>query len=270
MEIRSFGNSGFAVPTVGMGTFRTFDVSGHLQVEHCRRIVDAALADGCNLFDSSPMYGEAEYVLARAIKGRRKETIVATKVWSGSAAEGRRQIQRALEWYDGYVDIYQIHNLVAWKEHLPFLEDLQAEGKIKIIGLTHYSHFSFDELIRIMRTGRIQQIQIPYNVTDTVVEQEVLPTAHELGIGVLAMRPLGQGALLRRQASAEKLEPIERYGVKTWAQAMIKWILSDFRVHSVIPATSQVEHAIQNAAAGAPPWFDQDARAYVQRVVTSV
>ena len=269
MEIRFLGNSGLAVPTVGMGTYRTFDVSGANIEANCTRIVDTALSAGTNLFDSSPMYGRAENVLAQAIEGRRQKVLIATKVWSSSVSEGRRQIQRALKWYENYVDIYQIHNLVAWREHLPFLEDLRLDGRIKIIGITHFSHFSFRELINVMRTGRIQQIQIPYNVADTMVEQEVLPLADELGIGVLVMRPLDQGILVRRGPGPEKLKPLENYGVTTWAQALLKWILSDFRVNCVIPATSKIERALENARAGQPPWFDPEVRAYVQKLSAS-
>jgi aryl-alcohol dehydrogenase-like predicted oxidoreductase len=134
------------VPVIGMGTWRTFNVRGRSAEAHRRSIVETALAAGANLFDSSPMYGEAERVLADALEGRRERAIIATKVWTGSVREGRRQIERALSWFGGYVDIYQVHNLVAWEQHLPVLEDLRARGKIGIIGATHYSHASFDEL----------------------------------------------------------------------------------------------------------------------------
>jgi len=269
MENRFLGNSKMAVPTIGMGTYRTFDVSGLSNEKHCTRIVDTALSAGTNLFDTSPMYGAAEKVLAQAIKERRSKALVATKVWSSSVSEGRKQIQRALKWYENYVDVYQIHNLVAWKEHLPFLEELRSGGKIKIIGITHYSHFSFSELMQVMQTGRIQQVQIPYNAADTMVDQEVLPLADELGIGVMVMRPLDQGRLVRQDPGPEKLKPLEKYGVRTWAQALLKWILSDFRVHSIIPATSKVERVLENAEAGKPPWFDPEPRAYVQKLSAS-
>jgi len=195
---------------------------------------------------------------------------IATKVWSSSVAEGRRQIEQALGWYENFVDIYQIHNLVHWKEHLPVLEDLRESGRIKIIGVTHYSSGAFPELMQVMQTGRIQQIQIPYNVVDTQVEEAVLPLAGQLGIGVLAMRPLGKGVLARKPPSGEKLEPLKKFGVRTWPQALLKWILSDSRVHCVIPATSKVERAIENGAAGEPPWFDEETRAYVKRIAISI
>jgi aryl-alcohol dehydrogenase-like predicted oxidoreductase len=228
--------------------------------------VDAALAAGTTLFDTSPMYGAAQRVLSHALHGRRERALVADKVWTPSPSEARAQIGRALAWYEGTIDIYQVHNLVAWREHLPVLEALHAEGRVRAVGATHYKHAAFAELMEVMRTGRIQMIQIPYNAADRVVEREVLPLATELGLGVLVMQPLGSGELVSRSPSARDLEPLARFGVHTWAQALLKWILSDSRVHAVLPATRQSARATENAAAGQPPWFDDDARDYVARL----
>jgi aryl-alcohol dehydrogenase-like predicted oxidoreductase len=246
-----------------MGTWQTFDVRGDREVAARREIVDAALGAGTTLFDTSPMYGESERVLATALLGRRKHAIVADKVWTSSAREGRQQVRRALDWYLGTVDVYQIHNLIAWRDHLPMLEDLRAQGAVRAIGATHYQHRAFGELMAVMETGRIQMIQIPYNAADRLVEREVLPRAHELGLGVLVMQPLATGTLVRRAPPAGALQRLERFGVQTWAQALLKWILSDHRVHCVLRATSKKERALENAAAGEPPWFDEETREYV-------
>jgi aryl-alcohol dehydrogenase-like predicted oxidoreductase len=264
METRALGSTGLEVPAVGMGTWRTFDVAGVAAEERCCRIVDAALGDGAGLFDSSPMYGRAERVLARCLEGRRDEALVATKVWASSATEGRTQIARALSWFGGPVDIYQVHNLLAWREHLPYLEELRDRDQVRVVGITHYSHGAFPEMLRIMATGRVAQIQVPYNAADRTVEAEILPAAAARGIGVIVMRPLGEGALARRPPSADALRPLARFGVRTWAQALLKWVLSDRRVHSVIPATSSLAHLAENVEAGDPPWLDDDARRYVE------
>jgi aryl-alcohol dehydrogenase-like predicted oxidoreductase len=265
MERRLLGRSGVEVPVVGLGTWRVLDV-GPRDEDARQQVVDAALEEGAALFDTSPMYGRAESVLARALDGRRDEALVATKIWTESAAEGRRQAERALGWYGGRVDVYQVHNLAAWKEHLVLLDRLQDEGRVRVIGATHYAHGAFPELLRVMRTGRIAQVQVPYNALDRAVEREVLPAAADLGLGVLVMRPLGEGALVRRSPSAEELAPLRAFGVHTWPQALLKWILSDPRVHAVIPATSRPEGMRENAAAGNPPWLDAEARAYVERL----
>ena len=270
MDRRTLGQSGLEVPVIGMGTWKTFDVRGDRDVDARRDVVDAALAAGTTLFDTSPMYGQAEPVLSAALLGRRDRAIVADKVWTSSSREAREQVRRALDWYGGTVDIYQIHNLVAWREHLPILEDLRTRGHARVIGATHYAHSALGELMKVMETERIQMVQIPYNATDRVVEREVLPLAHELNIGVLVMEPLGTGRLVRRQPSPAELEPLARFGVRTWAQALLKWIVSDLRVHCVLPATSKASRATENAAAGEPPWFDAETREYVARLAANL
>ena len=263
MQHRPLGRSSLTVPVIGLGTWRNLDVRGAAIERDRAAIVDAALETGANLFDSSPMYGESERVLGAALGDRRQSAIIATKVWTESLEEGRRQIERALGWYGGYVDIYQIHNLVAWKKHLPVLEALRGEGRIGIIGATHYRHEAFAELMTVMKTGRIQQIQVPYNARDHAVEREVLPLAAELGIGVLVMRPLGEGALMRNPPPAVRLQPLRELGISSWAQALLKWIISDERVHAVIPATTKPERMRENAAAGDGSVLDAETRAYI-------
>jgi aryl-alcohol dehydrogenase-like predicted oxidoreductase len=250
-----------------MGTWRTFDVHGAAAEEHARGIVDQALEMGANFFDSSPMYGAAERVLGTALKGRREQAFVATKVWAQTLAEGRAQIERAFSFFDGFVDLYQIHNLLNWREHLTLLEQLCDTGSVRVIGATHYSAAAFGELRRVMQTGRIHAIQIPYNPLQREVERDILPLAAELSLGVVVMRPFGEGNLLRRLPPAAALEPLRPFGVTTWTQALLKWCLSDPRCHVVIPATSNPQHMAQNAMAGDPPWFGEDERVLVARLV---
>jgi diketogulonate reductase-like aldo/keto reductase len=255
MEERRLG------PVVGLGTYRTFEGDERL----AGRVLGAALDAGSSLVDSSPMYGAAERSLAAALDGRRGRVTVATKIWARSLDDGRRQLAAQLRWY-GRVDVEQVHNLVLWREHLPMLERAREEGRVGRVGVTHYSPSAFGELAEALRTGRFQTVQLPLNPRERDCERELLPLAEELGIPVIVMRPFEAGSLVARSPRSEALEPLRPFGVETWAQALLKWTLSDPRVDVVIPATSQPERAGENAAAGSPPWFGRDERALVERL----
>jgi aryl-alcohol dehydrogenase-like predicted oxidoreductase len=263
VETRPFGSSGLSVPVIGMGTWRTFDVRGPAAEQNTQIVVERALAHGARLFDSSPMYGEAERVLAQALASRRAHALVATKVWATSRTEGRRQIDSAMRLFGGLVDIFQVHNLASWREQLPLLESGRDQGRVRVIGATHYSASAFGELAAVMKTGRLGAIQIPYNPRQREVEREILPLAADLGLGVIIMRPFGEGTLLRRSLSQAHLKPLAPFGVATWSQALLKWVLSDPRCHTAIPATSKAAHVDENAAAGRPPWFGPGEREHV-------
>jgi aryl-alcohol dehydrogenase-like predicted oxidoreductase len=237
MERRRFGRTGWEVPVVGLGTWQTFDL-GPEDEDVAGEVVDAVWADGTRLFDSSPMYGRAEGVLGRALGERRSAALVATKIWTSSMAEARGQFEAQLEFFGGRIDLEQIHNLVAWREHLEWLEEEKRGGRIGVIGATHYAAGAFGELEEVMATGRIDAIQVPYNPLEREAERRILPLAAELDLGVIAMRPLGGGSLVRR------IDPTE----------LLKWTLGDERIHVAIPATSSVAHAQANTAAGTPPW----------------
>jgi aryl-alcohol dehydrogenase-like predicted oxidoreductase len=266
MEHRPLGDGGPRLPVVGMGTWRTLDVRGDEPVAGARRVVDAALASGANVFDSSPMYGAAEEVLGATLGGRRDDAFVATKLWSQSPAEGRNQADRALRFFGGSIDLLQVHNLAAWDGQLANIEELREAGVVRFAGATHYSPSAFGELAKVMRTGRVEAIQVPYNPHEREVEREILPLAEELGIGVLVMRPLGGGSLVRRVPAPAELEPLRGHGVETWSQALLKWALSDPRCTVAIPATSRPERMTENAAAGEPPWLGPDERSLVERL----
>jgi aryl-alcohol dehydrogenase-like predicted oxidoreductase len=254
MERRALGASGLSVPAVGLGTWRRFE-------GRAPELVDAALAAGAAFIDSSPMYGRAERELGAALTGRRDRTLVATKVWASDPREQRAQVEAALGWLGGRVDLYQVHNLAGWRTALDLLE---AQGEaIGVIGATHYSVGAFAELAEVMRSGRIGAIQVPYNPRQREVEHDILPLAEELGLGVVVMRPFGEGGLLRRVPSERELAPLRDFGVRTWPQALLKWVLSDRRCHVAIPATSQPERVRENAAAGEPPWLGPAERALV-------
>jgi aryl-alcohol dehydrogenase-like predicted oxidoreductase len=248
MEHRRFGRTGWEVPVVGLGTWQTFDVAPDGE-SAAREVVDAVWDGGTRFFDSSPMYGRAEGVLGRALGDRRRDALVATKIWTSSMPEARSQFQAQLGFFAGPVDLEQVHNLVYWREHLEWMEDERAAGRIGFLGATHYAASAFDELEVVMRTGRIDAIQVPYNPLERDAERRILPLAAELDLGVIAMRPLGGGSLARRVDARE----------------LLKWTLADERVHVAIPATSSVAHARTNTEAGVRPWPSPEER---QRLVS--
>ena len=268
MERRLLGDTGISVPAVGLGTYRVFNVTGDSDRDSCDAVVDAALDDpgGPGFFDSSPMYGQSENVLAHCLRERRERALVATKVWSRTRAIGEQQIEQALDWFQ-HVDVYQVHNLLATEDHLPYLQHLKAGGRIRAVGASHYLPSQIPQLLELMRNRRIDTVQVPYHPLERTIEAELLPEAERLGIGVIIMSPLRSGGLLTREPKESDLAPLARFGVYTWAQVLLKWILSDPRVHTVIPATSRVEHMSENMAAGEPPWFTPDQRLYVARLV---
>lgn len=162
----------------------------------------------------------------------------------------------------------QVHNLVSWRVRLDMLEKARDKGEVGIIGATHWQSSAFDELEVVMRTGRIAQIQIPYNPREREVEERILPLADEMGLGVLVMRPLADGGLAVNPPSPGELAPLRDFGVETWGQALIKWGLSDPRCHVSIPATSRPERVAENAAAAQGPWFGPEERDLVARLAT--
>jgi len=252
MEERRLG------PVVGLGTWNTFGADA----DQAHEVVGAALDTGVRLFDSSPMYRGAEGALAAALTGRRDGVTIATKIWAESADEGREQYRRQVEWF-GRVEIEQVHTLVAWREHLEWLDLERADGRIDRLGVTHYAAGALDRLADALRTGRFDVVQLPYNPHEREVERELLPLAAELGVAVIVMRPLGGGELVRRAPSDAELRPLRAFGVETWAQALLKWVLSDERVDVAIPATGRAERTSENTAAGSPPWFGSEERALV-------
>lgn len=254
------------VPPIGMGTWKTFDVRSEAEVDVRKEIITACISEGVSFLDSSPMYGESESVVGITTEGKREQLQFATKVWCTGKLQGKAEIAQSFERFKtDYVDVFQIHNLLDWETHLSTLEELKGRGKIGLIGITHYLTESYPEMIRIMKGGRISTIQIPYNVLERTCEQEILPLAADLGIGVIVMQPLGVGRLVTGLREAPDLSPLEPYGIETWAQALLAWILADTRVSVVIPATTKPERIRENAAVGGFSALPNELRAYIEK-----
>ncbi len=252
MEYRTLGRTGLRVSEIGMGTWSTFDVSGRSADAHCARIADEALNHGINFFDSAPMYGEAERVLGLALEKKRGETLIATKVLEHDERSARESIERSFELLrTDVIDLFQIHNLASWRMAASVLKEFQAEGRIRYIGVTEYNVGKYPEMLEAMRTGDFDAIQIPYHLGERTCRGEILPLAQEMNLGVIVMTPIAplfNRNLLLGPLSRADLSFLESYGVRTPGQALLKYLLADPAVSTLIPATSKVERVAENAA----------------------
>jgi aryl-alcohol dehydrogenase-like predicted oxidoreductase len=264
MEFRQLGH--LQVPVIGLGTARTFDVRNESEIAVRRQIIERCLASQVTFVDSSPMYGQSERVIGLTTEGRREGFQFATKVWCHGRAQGETQIEHSFQLLrTRYIDVLQIHNLVDWQTHLGTIERLQRQGRIGLIGITHYSTSAYPTMLDIMRSGRIQTIQIPYNVRERSCEERILPLAAELGIGVIVMEPLEKGRYVKGLRRQPDLSPLEPFGIRTWGQALLAWVLGDPRVSVAIPATSRPERVDENALAGSIGLLPQEVRNYIRK-----
>ena len=264
MRTRSL--AGLQVSAIGMGSAQTFDVHSPEDIQVRRQIIDKCLEKGVTFVDTSPMYGRAEQVLGETMEGRVGEFMLATKVWCSGAETGRSQIERSFELLKtDYIHLFQIHNLVDWQTHLPYLEQLKSEGRIGSIGITYGYPDMFPEMMEIMKTRRVDAIQISYNIQDRAVEKDVLPLAESLGMGVVVMRPTGKGLLATGLKQQPNLGPLQEFGIRTWGQAALAWLLADSRVSVPIPATTKPSRIIENALPGEIPPLPPELRTYIEQ-----
>ena len=266
--------TGEALPLVGLGSWITFNV-GNDQAgrDASAAVMRAFFAAGGRLIDSSPMYGSSQEVIGYGIKkaGNAQHLFAATKVWVSGGANGPTQIEESRRlWGVPKFDLLQVHNLLSWEEHLPTLFAMKAQGKLRYVGVTTSHGRRHDELERIMRAQPIDFIQATYNVAQRDVEARILPLAAERGIGVIINRPFQGGDLI----DATKGKPLPAFaaeiGCKSWAQLMLKFIISHPAVSSPIPATTRVDHVRENVAAAQGPLPDKAMRARILAAVGSV
>ena len=266
MEYRKLGNIDISV--IGLGTASTFDVTDKTDIAVRQQIVDNCLANEINLIDTAPLHGRAEEVVGAITDGRRDKFYFATKVLREGKKAGEERIAESFKLLKtDYIDLLQVHNLLDWRTQLATLERLKEEGKIGMVGMTASKHL-IDEAYPIfsdlMKDRRIDAIQIPYNVVERDCEKELLPLAEELGIGVLVMEPLQKGNYVKQLKRQPDLGPLAEFGIQTWGQALLSWVITDTRVSSAIPATTRPERIEENALPGSLGRMPQELRDYVR------
>ncbi len=263
MENRKLGN--LDVSAIGLGTLRTFDVESGPEIAVRQQIVDNCLTNDINFIDSAAWYGQAEKVVGITTEGKRDKFYLATKVRTEGKEAGEEQIANSFHLFKtDYIDLFQVHNMVDYRTHIPTLTRLKEEGKIGMVGVSAMAHEAYPEIIELMKSHQVDTIQIPYNVVERGCEAELLPLAEELGIGVLVMEPLKKGRYVNDLKSQPDLSPLADFGVKTWAQALLSWVLGDSRVSIAIPATSRPERIQENALPGTLGQLPQELRDYVR------
>jgi diketogulonate reductase-like aldo/keto reductase len=254
MHQRKIPSSSETLPVVGCGTWRTFDVGGKPEDRAPLAEVLKVLFDsGGSVIDTSPMYGAAEGVVGDllAAAGTRDRAFIATKVWTSGRDNGIAQMKKSMALLKSdRLDLMQIHNLLDWRAHLPTLRAWKAEGRIRYLGVTHYTQSAHGELESVLRAEKWDFVQINYALDDRGAEERLLPFARDNGVAVIVNMPFGGGGLLRKLAGRKLPDWAGEIGCTSWAQILLKFVLANPAVTCVIPGTAKPEHMRDNAQAG--------------------
>jgi diketogulonate reductase-like aldo/keto reductase len=216
------------------------------------------------VIDSSPMYGRAEGVVGDLLSAAhsRDNAFIATKVWTSGKSAGIAQMHRSMRLLrTDHIELMQVHNLLDWRTHLATLRDWKQEGRIKYLGVTHYTASAYGELEEVMRSEKLDFVQLNYAIDDRAAERRLLPLAADRGIAVLVNQPFGGGGLLRNLRNKPLPDWAAEIGCRSWAQILLKYVLGHPAVTCAIPGTSRPEHMRENAGAGVGPLPDAAFRA---------
>ena len=256
--------TGEELPVIGVGTWQTFDAGDDPAARApLAEVLKLFAREGGRVVDSSPMYGTSESVAGDLIAqlGLREQLFIATKVWTSGREEGIRQMNESFRRLRvERMDLMQVHNLVDVATHTKTLQEWKEQGRVRYIGITHYTSSAYAEVERWMKARNYEFLQINYSLAEREAEQRVLPLARELNIAVIANRPFAEGALFRR-TKGKALPPwAADLGIASWAQYFLKWIVGHPSVSCAIPGTAKPEHMRDNIAAGTGTLPDEAAR----------
>lgn len=254
MLTRPISSTGEQIPVVGMGTWQTFDAStdDDEAMQRLGEVLRTFHAAGGRVVDSSPMYGRSEAVVGH-LSARLKinaDLFIATKVWTRGRRSGEEQMRSSLQKLGRQrIELMQIHNLLDWQAHLPTLRAWKEAGTFRYIGITHYQTSAFDEMERLIRTEKLDFVQLPYSVNDRAAEKRLIPAARDHGTAVITMEPFDSGRLFQLVRD-KPLPDFVRPWAGSWAQAFLKWLIGNEAITCVIPATSKPHHMADNVGAG--------------------
>ena len=252
---RPIPSTGEAIPAIGLGSWITFNVGNDRAArDSCAEVIRHFLAAGGRVIDSSPMYGSSQEVIGYGLARLGKtaaSVFAADKVWTSLGSRGAAQIETSRQhWSVPRFDLLQVHNLLAWQDHLPMLLAMKAAGQVRYVGITTSEGRRHREFEQIMASHPLDFIQVTYNVLDREVEQRILPLARERRIGVIINRPFREGDLIRKLMRHPLPSWAAEIDCANWAQLLLKFIVSHPTVTCVIPATSNVAHVRENVGAG--------------------
>jgi diketogulonate reductase-like aldo/keto reductase len=251
---RIIPSTGESVPVIGMGSWLTFDVGDDLAARSARlKVLQTFFDQGGAVIDSSPMYGSSQEVIGYCLERiqNKSKLFAATKVWIYGKKLGEMQMRSARKlWNVAKFDLMQIHNMLDWQSHLETLKTMKAEGRIRYIGITTSHGRRHKELEQALLKESFDFVQLTYNLLDREVEQRLLPIAKEKGIAVIANRPFQRGGLFDYVAGKPLPVWAAEYECRNWAQFFLKFIVSHPAVTCAIPATSRVDHMLENMGAG--------------------
>lgn len=254
MTQRAIPGSGERIPVIGLGTWQTFDVgAGESDRAPLREVLRLFLEHGGRVVDSSPMYGRAESVVGdlAAESGVHERLFLATKVWTSGEAAGVRQMEESLKRLRApRLDLMQVHNLLDWRTHLKTLRRRKEQGRVRYLGVTHYTESAYGELERVMRAEPLDFVQLNYSIAEREAEARLLPLARERGIAVLANRPFAKAGLFGRVRGRALPAWAGEFDCASWAQFFLKFVIGHPAVTCAIPATSNPKHLVDNVQAG--------------------
>jgi diketogulonate reductase-like aldo/keto reductase len=260
-------STGEHIPVIGMGTWQTFNVGGDEKLKNARAdVLRHFFKNGGSLIDSSPMYGSSQDAIGYGLEkiGMEDRVFSADKVWTSDGDETRAQTKASRKkWNVEFFDLMQIHNLLSWEQHLPTLQEMKKQGKLRYVGITTSHGRRHGDLADILSNEDLDFVQLTYNLANRRVEERLLPLARENGVAVIANRPFRQGGLVDRFQDQEAPLPewADEFDIHNWPQFLLKFIVSHPAVTCAIPATTQVEHMEENMGAARGKLPDEKARA---------
>jgi len=274
MMQRPIARTGDSLPVIGLGTWQTFDVGPtDAARESLRHVLGEFVKLGGSVVDSSPMYGRSEAVVGDlgAELNLHKKLFLATKVWTSGREPGIRQMEQSLaKLRASRIDLMQVHNLVDYRTHLATLRRWKEQGRVRYIGVTHYTESAYDDLARVIQSEELDFVQINYSVAERTAERRLLPLAAERGLAVLVNRPFAAGGLFRKVSNHPLPAWAAEIDCTSWAQLFLKFVISHPAVTCAIPATSKVQHLRDNMRAGFGRLPDAKMRERIARSVASI